>query len=336
MARPVVLVADPDLAAAARLVTPEYGDLEVRAAEERADWLTSSAPGAAAIVTLAAKVGADALGAAKNLRAVVKMGRVYDHVDLDALRKKDLPLALVRRKGPNCVAELAMTLILALSKDLVVANRGVTKGLYRYRGLRPVLSSQRVMAFRWLAPANLHEVVGKTLGCVGFGEISAELSRRAQVMGMNVLYTRRSRMPEAHEQLHNVAYRDLNTLFEDSDYVCIAVPHTDATHQLIGQEQLKRLGPNGYLVNVARGGIVDEPALIEALQKQEIAGAGLDVFTYEPLPFDSPLCRLHNVILTPHIGGGTGTTRDAELREALHEVRRLLAGEAPTLPAPLP
>jgi phosphoglycerate dehydrogenase-like enzyme len=336
MARPVVLVADTDLAAAARLVAPEYGDLDVRAAEERADWLTSSAPQAAAIVTLGAKVGADTLGAAKDLRAFVKMGRVYDHVDLDALRKKNLPLALVRRKGPNCVAELAMTLILALSKDLVVANRGVTKGLYRYRGLRPVLSSQRVMAFRWLAPANLHEVVGKTLGCVGFGEINAELSRRAQVMGMNVLYTRRSRMPEAHERLHTVAYRDLNTLFEDSDYVCIAVPHTDATHQLIGKEQLKRLGPNGYLVNVARGGIVDEAALIEALQRQDIAGAGLDVFTYEPLPFDSPLCRLHNVILTPHIGGGTGTTRDAELRVALDEVRRLLAGEAPSSPAVLP
>ncbi|MGH2405943.1 MAG: 2-hydroxyacid dehydrogenase, partial [bacterium] len=115
---------------------------------------------------------------------------------------------------------------------------------------------------------------------------------------------------------------------EESDYVCVAVPHTEETHHLIGEDQLRQLGPRGHLVNVARGGVVDEEALVEALRRRTIAGAGLDVFTYEPLPADSPLCRLDNVILTPHIGGGTGTTRESELSEALDEVKRLMNGGA--------
>jgi phosphoglycerate dehydrogenase-like enzyme len=219
-----------------------------------------------------------------------------------------------------------MTLILALSKDLAIAHRAVAEGAYRWRGLRPFKTSQRVIAFRWMQPARLHEVAGKTLGCVGFGEINCELSQRARAMGMRVLYTRRRPMPAHLEARYQVQYRSLDALLEECDYACVAVPHTDDTERLIGAEELRRLGPNSYLVNVARGGIVDEEALIQALRDGTIAGAGLDVFAYEPLPTDSPLCRLDNVILTPHIGGGTGTSRELELGDALREVRAVLGG----------
>jgi phosphoglycerate dehydrogenase-like enzyme len=177
-----------------------------------------------------------------------------------------------------------------------------------------------------MQPARLHEVVGKTLGCVGYGEIGCELSLRARAMGMRVLYTRRHPLPAHLEARYQVQYRPLPALLEECDYVCVAVPHTEETTHLIGAGELRLLGPQGYLVNVARGGVVDEDALIHALRDGVIAGAGLDVFTYEPLPDDSPLCSLDNVILTPHIGGGTGTTRDFELGEALREVRSVLGG----------
>jgi phosphogluconate 2-dehydrogenase len=333
MARRLVVVADHESAGAAAAAGREFPDLDVRVPSEGAS-LRSAVAGAEALITQSAPIDAAVLAEAPRLRLLVKLGRVYDHIDLDAVRTRGLAFGLVPRKGPNCVAEHALTLILALSKDLVLAHRSVVEGAYRWRGLRPALTSQRVIAFRWMQPVRLHEVRGKTLGCVGYGEIGCELSVRARALGMRVLYTRRRPLPPGLEQHYGVGYRSLDTLLEESDYVCVAVPHTEETHHLIGLDELRRLGPGGYLVNVARGGVIDEAALVQALRDGLIAGAGLDVFTYEPLPADSPLCAMDRVILTPHIGGGSGTTRELELKEALAEVGRALDGGAVHIPAP--
>ncbi len=321
-----VLILDPELAEAAPAAGRNFPELEVIPPQDP-ETLPAAAARAAAVVTQSARVDVHLLGQARALRLLIKMGRVYDNVDLDSVRARSVPFGLVPRKGPGCVAELALTLILALSKDLIAAHRDVVQGAYRRLGGQPVKTSQRVIAFRWMKPARLHEVRGKTLGCVGFGEIGCELSLRVQPLGMRVIYTRRRPLPAMLEESYAVTYRPLLTLMEESDYVCVAVPHTEDTHHLIGAEHLRRHGPAGCLVNVARGGVVDEEALIDALRSGTIAGAGLDVFTYEPLPADSPLCTLENVILTPHIGGGTGTSREGELTEALREVTRVLNGE---------
>lgn len=314
-----VYVADPELAGAAQSLRREFPEFQILTSE-------SDPASAVAIITQGAPIAADLWARAPAAQLLLKLGRVYDHIDVDTVRVRGVRFGQVPRKGPNCVAELAMTLILALSKDLVMAHRAVAEGAYRWRGLRPVLTSQWVMAFRWTAPVRLHEVRGKVLGCVGLGEIGCELALRAQAMGMRVVYTRRHRLSPALEHRYGVEYRDLLHLFDESDYVCLAVPHSAETDRMIGAEHLRRLGPNGYLINVARGGILDEEALTQALRDGTIAGAGLDVFTYEPLPADSPLCRMDNVILTPHIGGGSGTNREMELREALQEARRALNG----------
>lgn len=322
-----VLILDPDLAEAAPAAARNFPQLEVLPSKDPGT-LPPAATRATALVTQSTRVDAPLMAQARALRLLIKMGRVYDNVDLDSVRTRGVPFGLVPRKGPGCVAELALTLILALSKDLIAAHRDVVQGAYRGLGVQPVKTSQRVIAFRWMQPARLHEVRGKTLGCVGFGEIGCELSLRARPLGMRVIYTRRRPLPARLEESYAVTYRPLLTLMEESDYVCVAVPYTEQTHHLIGPEPLRRLGPAGYLVNVARGGVVDEDAVIEALRSGIIAGAGLDVFTYEPLPADSPLCTLENVILTPHIGGGTGTSREGELTEALREVTRVLNGGA--------
>jgi phosphoglycerate dehydrogenase-like enzyme len=321
------VIADAQLADAAGTAAPEFPEFDLHVPADR-DALETAVATADVLLAQSGRVDGPLLERVRNLRLLLKIGRVYDNVDLPAVRGRALDFGLVPRKGPNCVAEHALTLILALSKDLVMAHRGVAEGAYRWRGLRPVLTSQRVMAFRWTEPVRLHEVSGKTLGCVGFGEIGCELSRRARVLGMRVLYTRRHRLPPAIEHHYGVDYRTLPELLEESDYACLAVPHTDETHHFVGMPELRRIGPRGYLVNVARGGVVDEEALVQALREGIIAGAGLDVFTYEPLPADSPLCGLDNVILTPHVGGGTGTNRVLELTAALTEVRTVLGGGA--------
>jgi lactate dehydrogenase-like 2-hydroxyacid dehydrogenase len=224
-----------------------------------------------------------------------------------------------------------MTLILALSKDLVISHKSVVKGSYRLRGLRPEKTAERKIAFHWMKNQLVHEVVGKTLGILGMGEIGGELARRAEVMGMNVLYYKRTPLSPELEARFGASYRPLDDLLAECDYLCIAMPHTADTEGLIGEEQLAMMKEGAYLVNIARGGIIDEEALIDALASRKLAGAGLDVFVYEPLDKESDLCELDNVIMTPHIGGGTGTTRAAELGEALREAERILAGGAPKI-----
>lgn len=269
------------------------------------------------------------LDAITGLRVVLKMGRNYFNVDAAAVRKRGLIFASAPRKGPNCVAELALTFILALSKDLLASHESVAEGAYRMRGLKPERSAQRKMAFHWMQNARVHEVQRKTLGIVGMGEIGCELALRAAAMGMRTVYFKRNRLSPELEQRFQAEYRDLKTLLEESDYVCLAVPHTAETERMIGQEELALMKEDAYLVNICRGGVIDEDALVEALENNRIRGAGLDVFTFEPLQKGSPLCQMDNVILTPHIGGGTGTNRVLELTETLEEMLRLLTGEHP-------
>ncbi|MYD38031.1 MAG: bifunctional glyoxylate/hydroxypyruvate reductase B [Chloroflexi bacterium] len=277
------------------------------------------------LIAQAAPVDAALLDELPSLHTALKLGRSYSNFDMPALRQRGINFAFQPRKGPNCVAELALTLILALSKDLVNGHEAVAMGAYRYRGLTPELTSQRKIAFHWMKNQRVHEVSGKTLGIIGMGEISCELARRASVLGMRNIYYKRSPLSPELEAAFDASYAPLDELLQESDYVCVAVPHTAETERMIGARQLELMKPSAYLVNIARGGILDEEALIDALVENRIAGAGLDVFTFEPLPTESPLTALDNVILCPHIGGGTGTTREIELRGGLEKLCAALA-----------
>jgi phosphoglycerate dehydrogenase-like enzyme len=324
-----VLITDKEYAAATRDVAPRFEQLELVCADESHSAQALAGGDVDALLTITATVDRALLEALPNLKAVLKMGRNYANVEAAAVRERAVAFASVVRKGPNCVAELALTLIMALSKDLLISHESVVTGAYRLRGLEPAVSSQTKIAFHWMHNTRVHEVQGKILGLVGMGEISAELARRAHVMGMRTLYYKRKPMSAELEELFAAEYRDLPALLSESDYVCLAVPHTAETEKMIGKAELALMKPTSYLVNICRGGVVDEDALIETLEQRKIAGAGLDVFRLEPLPDDSPLCELDNVILAPHIGGGTGTTRQNELTEGLEELIRILSGQEP-------
>jgi len=320
-------MADAGYESAAADLAGDYPDLHVICADDSADAMSLASGEVLGLIAGAATVDEALLDALPNLRAVLKLGRSYYNIDVNALKARGLSFACVPRKGPNCVAELAMTLILALSKDLVISNESVTLGAYRYRGLKPELTAERKIAFHWMHNMRVHEVVGKTLGIIGMGEIGCELARRASVMGMRTIYYKRSPLSAELEAVFDAGYRDLDDLLRESDYVCVATPQTPETEGMIGAGQIALMKDSAYLVNIARGGIIDEDAMIAALSENRIAGAGLDVFTYEPLPPESPLCALDNVILCPHIGGGTGTNRVIELGAALQEMSRVLGGD---------
>jgi len=326
-----VLIADAEYASTVTEIAPRFEDLKLLSADESHDARFLAGPGIQGLITQFEPVNRSLLEALPDLRVVLKMGRSYFNVDVDVVRQRGLIFGSVPRKGPNCVAELALTLILALSKDLVISYESVASGAFRLRGLRPERSAQWKMAFHWMQNARVHEIRYKTLGIVGMGEIGCELALRAHAMGMRNIYYKRNRLSTELEGCFHGEYRELNDLLGESDYVCLAVPHTPQTERMIGRDELSLMKQDAFLVNVCRGGVVDEEALIEALCSRQIAGAGLDVFTFEPLPADSPLCHLDNVILTPHIGGGSGTDDSLELGEVLEEIQRVLSGEPPQI-----
>ena len=322
-----VLVADAGYEAAIADLTSQFPNLHIFSAGGEAEATALDRGEIAGIIADTAPIDADLLDKLPNLRALLKLGRSYFNIDAAAARERGIHFGCVPRKGPNCVAELALTLIMALSKDLIAGSEAVSLGAYRYRGLKPELTSQRKIAFHWMKNERVHEVAGKTLGIIGMGEIGCELARRASVMGMKNIYYKRSPLSAELEGVFDASYRELDDLMRESDYVCVATPQTPQTEGMIGAQRIALMKESAYLVNIARGGIVDEDALIDALSENRIAGAGLDVFTYEPLPPESPLCALDNVILCPHIGGGTGTNRVIELGAALREMSRVLGGD---------
>jgi phosphoglycerate dehydrogenase-like enzyme len=285
--------------------------------------------GADALVTKAAAVDATVLAQAPHARLVQKYGGREDGIDLGAAGAAGVTVATMPLRGCIAVAELATTLILALSKQLVVAHKATVEGGYRALGLTPEPTSQRKFAFQWMKLPELLEVHGRTLGVVGYGEIGTEVSVRARALGMNVLYTKRTRLPEAVERRLGVTYRPLDDLLGQSDFVLLSLPHSPESDKIIGARELSLMRPESYLVNIARGPLVDEPALVDALASGRLRGAGLDVFVEEPVPYDNPLLALDNVIVTPHIGGGTGGARVNQMSDVLANVVRFARGEAP-------
>ena len=141
---------------------------------------------------------------------------------------------------------------------------------------------------------------------------------------MTVVYTKRNRLSTEIERMEGVTYAGLDELLGISDFVLVAAPHTPDTDKIIGVRELALMKKSAFLVNISRGGTIDEGALVTALQERQIAGAGLDVFLFEPVPFDHPLLQCDNVILTPHIGGGTGGARDRQMGDVMANIQRLL------------
>lgn len=241
-----------------------------------------------------------------QLRVISSFSVGVDHIDLDAARQRGIPVGHTPGVLTESTADLAFALLLAASRRLGEAERFVRDGEW---------TPERRWEPDMLLGRDLH---GGTLGVIGLGAIGLAVARRAAGFGMTVLGWNRS--PRLASGVTPVS---LDRLLTESDFVSVHVALTPETRGMIGARALRRMKPGAVLVNTARGGIVDEPALAEALASGRLAAAGLDVFDEEPLGPDSPLRGLANVVLLPHIGSATVATRQAMAELA---VDNLLAG----------
>jgi phosphoglycerate dehydrogenase-like enzyme len=229
-------------------------------------------------------------------------------------------------RGAIAVAEHTLALALGLYRRLVPGHLQCATGAYRELGKEPVATDERTIAFNWMGLDGLRQLHGKTIGLVGLGDIGLEVARRARAFDMNVVYFRRQRVAAEHEARLRIRYSALDELLEQADIVSLHAPHTPATEGMIGPAALARMKPDALLINTSRGGLVDEAALAECLRDGRIGGAGLDVFRDEPLPQGHPLTGLDNVLLSPHVGGGTGGGQKGLVGDIVANIERVAAG----------
>jgi len=253
----------------------------------------------------------DIFDSAPRAVACVRNGAGLDRIPVERATALGIPVANAPGGNAHSVAEFCLALMLSLARRLApIARELHATGWHEARTL---LAGNR-------------ELTGKTLGILGVGAIG---SRLAQIchhgLGMRVLGCQRrlDRLPPF------VAPATLTQVFSESDFVVVACPLTEATRGLVSRELIARMKNTAFLVNVARGPVVDEPALIEALAQRRIAGAGLDVFWKQPLPRDHPFLTLDNVLLTPHVAGTTDDSRERISAVVVEELRRMLRGEKP-------
>ncbi|MFE7173192.1 2-hydroxyacid dehydrogenase [Streptomyces sp. NPDC057616] len=268
------------------------------------------------IITALAPVGAEHLAAAPDLALVQCASHGFDYVDVDAARARGVKVANIGSSGAESqnVAEQTFALMLALAKQLIPAHTALVEA-------------------DWALPRlqrSLTELCGKTLGIVGLGNIGQEVARRAVAFDMNVVYTGRRRLPEETEaRLGGARHLPLDELLRTADYVSLHAPLTDETRNLLDAGRLALLKPTAFVVNTARGALIDQDALADALEKGALAGAGIDVFDPEPPTPALRLLRAPNVVLSPHVGG---VTRETLIRIALAAVQNVtgyLAGGEP-------
>jgi glyoxylate reductase len=256
--------------------------------------------------------------AGPGLRGICNVAVGFDNVDLPACARRGVVLTNTPGVLDDATADLAFALILA-------ATRRLGEGERLIRARRPWAWGMSFMVG--------HDLRGHRLGIVGLGGIGARVATRGRAFGMEIAYHSRSESPAATEL--EATRLDLDELLASSDVVSLHAPLTEATRHLIGTRELGLMKPTATLVNTARGAIVDEAALAEALRDGQIAAAGLDVFEHEP-DVHPRLLELENVVLVPHIGSSTYETRDAMAELAARNAIAIVAGEDPPTPVPLP
>jgi len=273
-------------------------------------------------------VSRDIIDRAQKLRLIQKIGTRYHLIDVEEATRRGIPVAIEPAPSHMGVAEHTLMFILALSKKLMEAHRRVVEGYYERLGLQPRRTTPTQYAYNWTEIQGIQPLYGKTLGIIGMGDIGVEVAKRASCFGLRVIYYTRHRLSPEEEKRYGATYVPFEQLLEEADFVSLHASHTPETEGMIGKKELEKMKPSAFLINTARGALVDEGALYEALVQGKIAGAGLDVFQEEPTPKDNPLLRLENVLVTPHIAVGS-LPIPHRFKGVLENIARVMKGEKP-------
>ncbi|MFB2968191.1 2-hydroxyacid dehydrogenase [Aerosakkonema sp. BLCC-F183] len=250
--------------------------------------------------------------AASSLKVISQMAVGYDNIDIAAATAKRIPVGHTPGVLTDATADLTWALLMTASRRILEADKFTRSG--EWKTWEPTL----------LLGADLS---GATLGIVGCGRIGQAVARRAAGFGMRILYYNRQRLEASLEESLGLEYREFNTLLAESDFVTIHTSLSQDTYHLFSDAQFQIMKQNAILINTARGSIVDADALYRALTSGKIASAALDVTDPEPIPLDSPLLTLDNIIITPHIGSASRQTRDKMAMMAASNLAAGLQGE---------
>jgi glyoxylate reductase len=282
------------------------------------DELLKRVAGADAIVSLLTeKIDAELLDAAGNqLRSVSNVAVGYNNIDVPACRERNVLVTNTPGVLTDATADIAMALILMSTRRLAEGERVIRAQQPWQWGMFYMLGSS---------------IQGSQLGIVGMGQIGAAVARRARAFGMTIAYTKRSPLDAETAKELNATHMELDELLATSDVVSLHCPYSPETHHLMNASTIGKMKKSAYLINTARGPVVDEEALATALQQGKIAGAGLDVFEKEPTVHQA-LIGLDNVVLIPHLGSATVETRTAMANLAVTNALAVLSGKtAPNL-----
>ena len=307
VAKPVVLIAEELSAATLDALGPDF---EVRNCDgaNRAELLAALGAGVdAVLIRSATKMDAEAIAAAKGLKVIARAGVGLDNVDIPAATAAGVMVVNAPTSNIVSAAELAISLLLASARFISPAHAALKAGKWarsKYTGA---------------------ELFEKTLGVVGFGRIGQLVAHRMQAFGMNIIAYDPYLQPAKAAQL-GVELVELDELLKRSDFITIHLPKTKETANLIGVEALKKVKKEVRIINAARGGVLDEAALYDAITEGRVAGAGLDVYVTEPCT-DSPLFQLDQVVATPHLGASTDEAQERAGIAVAVSVRKALAGE---------
>jgi len=294
----------------------EEAGLVVVMAGQEAPWpedrMADLARDAHALIVGTDQVTRRVLVGSPRLRVVARHGVGVDNIDLASAAALGIAVTYTPGANTDAVAELTIALLLALWRGILAADRAVRE-------------------HRW-DPVLGREAGGRTLGVVGLGRIGRSVAERARALGMRVLAFDVAE-DQRYAAAHGITYVSLEELLRRADAVSIHVPLTSETRRLIGARELAWMRPDAVLVNVARGGVVDEEALADALKTGRLGGAAVDVFAAEP-PWDSPLLHAPNIILSPHMGAHTVEAMARMDLMAASDVVAVLRGDRPSYPAP--
>jgi len=265
---------------------------------------------------LTENIDKEALDQAENLKVIANMAVGYNNIDVAEAKNN----GIIVTNTPGVLTETTADLTFALL--MTTARRIVESSAYLRNGEWKTWSPMQLTG---------QDIYGANLGIIGMGRIGQAVAKRAKGFDMNVCYYNRSRKPEIERDL-DISYLDFDSLITESDFICILVPYSPDVYHLIGQKELEKMKENAILVNTARGGIIDETALYDALQNNVITAAGLDVFEEEPISVDHPLLTLPNVVTLPHIGSASVNTRYKMADLTAENLIKTLSGKEPVTP----
>jgi glyoxylate reductase len=257
------------------------------------------------------KLNAAVMDTMPKLRVISNLGVGIDHINLVDAKARGIAVGNTPNLVDGATADMTFALLMAAARNLVIGDRFA-----------------RSAEFLKYDPNILHgyEVFGSTLGIIGLGNIGKQVARRASGFDMKVLYHNRKPNPQAEAEL-GVTYATLPDLLQQADFVTLNMPLTPETRGMIGREQLRMMKPTAIVINVARGGVIDHDALLEALREKWIYAAALDVTEPEPLPRDHPLLQQENLVIAPHLGSATRQTRRRMAQRAVDNLKAGLKGQ---------